>query len=687
MNSRLTVSNHAFFNTLINNLVASAECQRVRAVAVIRSAPESWLVEFAQRHNHEYLPAVSTTDRSDRISGLLGSERLSAVIQLNHKPDYGLLAAVAGTVRAGGVFIIGLPDTLATPESPSRSLNRLIHLARRTAEKHANHMVFVDYIPDADLTSSYMSSSSLSLQKPGNQQAYVNPLAAAEQDALLEQAYRHITAHVHSRTVISGRRGRGKSTLMARLAAKLSQDGTDTRVTAMHESALSTYRQLPGNTGHYMSPESITKGSAVDALMVDEAASFPIAHLETYAKKCRHLVLSTTVEGYETAGRALALRMLPAADPTDNPANYSTGRQAILQLTPEHPWRWATNDPLEEFVDRLLLTHIPSGLPELESATPTDRKRLATQGQSRLIHQDELLADEALLANIHALLSSTHYQSGTKDLEHLLDATTVQLWIHQINKHVTGVLLLEVEGFIDNRLHEAILAKRRRIKNQLLPQLLAQMANSTSALSSGYARVIRIAVTPALRRQGIASAMLKSVTLSIRSAAYKEKDDCPVNEIGAIGASFAGDEGSLEFWQSQGYVEFHQGFRANPRTGKAAVAVMRIIHYHPVCSAILNRAVFIHNENMRARLKSQHILLPYCLSDDKPDKHISTITELDRDLLRRFAMGQRSLHDTTAAVHKVISRMQSPMKNQPGESRKKYEKALREHILNWLDNQ
>ena len=687
MNSRVTVSNHAFFNTLIKNLAARAERQRVRAVAVIRSAPKNWLAEFAQRHNHEYLPEVSTTDRSDRISGLLGSERLSAVIQLNHKPDYGLLAAVAGTVRAGGVFIIGLPDTKSTPESPTRSLNRLIHLAKRTAEKHANHMVFVDYVPDPGLTSSYMSSSSPLLQKPGNQRAYVNPLAAAEQDALLVQVYRHITAHARSHTVISGRRGRGKSTLMARLAAKLSQDGLNIKVTAMHESALSTYRELPGDTGHYLSPESITKGAAVDALMVDEAASFPIAHLEAYAKKCRHLVLSTTVEGYETAGRALALRVLPAADSTDNPANYSTGRQAILQLKPEHPWRWATNDPLEEFVDRLLLTHIPSGLPELESATPSDRKRLVTQGEIRLIHRDELLADEALLANIHALLSSTHYQSGTKDLEHLLDATTVQLWVHQIDKHVTGVLLLEVEGFIDSRLHEAILAKRRRLKNQLLPQLLAQMANSTAALSSGYARVIRIAVTPALRRQGIASAMLKSVTLAIRSAACKEKDDRPVNEIGAIGASFAGDEGSLNFWQSQGFVEFHRGFRANPRTGKAAVAVMRIIHDHPVCSAVLNRAVSIHNENVRSRLKTQQISLPPSLSDVKPDAHMSTVTEFDRVLLRRFAMGQRSLHDTTAAVHKVLSGMPSPMKNQPGESRKKYEKALREHILNWLDKQ
>ena len=214
MNPRLTVSNHASFSALVKNCVARANNQRVRAVAVIRSAPENWLKEFALRNNYEYLSETSTTDRSDRIYKLLGSERLSAVIQLGQKPDHGLLAAVAGTVRAGGVFIVGIPGVGPTPESLRNSLQRLTHLAQRTAETHAEHMVFVDYTPHSRLSRSNMRAGSAVLQQSSMQhipQTHMNPQAAAEQDALLEKAYRHIATHVRSRTVITGRRGRGKS--------------------------------------------------------------------------------------------------------------------------------------------------------------------------------------------------------------------------------------------------------------------------------------------------------------------------------------------------------------------------------------------------------------------------------------------------------------------------------------------
>ena len=449
----------------------------------------------------------------------------------------------------------------------------------------------------------------------------------------------------------------------------------------MHESALGTYRQLAGDTGRYLSPELITVETDVDALMVDEAASFPIAQLEAYADSCRHLVLSTTVEGYETAGRALALRVLPAADP----ANDSTARQAMLQLNPEHPWRWSAGDPLEEFVDRLLLTHIPFGMPELENTTPSDRERLAKQSLTRLIHRDELLSDDALFANIHALLMSTHYQSGTKDLEHLLDAPTIQLWIQQIDNHVVGALLLEFEGSIDLHLHEAILAKRRRLKNQLLPQLLAQMANSKAGLSRRYARVLRLAVTPALRRQGIASNMLKTVTSSIRSESFRERTNLPVNAIAAIGASFAADDRSLDFWRSQGFVEFHRGFKANPRTGKCAAAVMKT--YDRVCSAVLHRAVSIYNDNEQARFTKIGALPPQLLCTNEPDNNLVPVSDRDRALLYRFARGQRSRHDTLAALHRLAAHIALPLNHQFGDSRKQYEKALRDCVLLWLEAQ
>ena len=66
-----------------------------------------------------------------------------------------------------------------------------------------------------------------------------------------------------------------------------------------------------------------------------------------------------------------------------------------------------------------------------------------------------------------------------------------------------------------------------------------------------------------LRRHGLATALLANVTTRMTT---------PVD---AIGASFAADGHTIAFWKNQGYTEFHRGFRANPRTGRNAVAMLR----------------------------------------------------------------------------------------------------------------
>ena len=685
MTSCFTIRDHRLFSTLIESRVAKALEKHTRAVVVVQSTPKHWLRAFAQQHGYDYLPDTSSTDRSDRITALLGSERRVGVIQLGNKPDYGLLAAMAGTVQAGGLFIIGIAgaeaETGDLSSAPRNSLKRLARLAQLMATEYPEHMLFADYAAEPDITIDDINSgavsqniSDLRFQLTGFQ----NPQATAEQDALLKQAYDHIASSSRSCTFISGRRGRGKSTLMARLAVKLSLGGAQITVTAMHESALSTYRRLAGTTGDFLSPESVAKGS-VDTLLIDEAASFSIQQLNSYSNICRHLILSTTVEGYEAAGRALAIRIM---------STESDNRATMLQLEPLHPWRWSLGDPLEEFIDRILLTRASPSSLNVKNTPPRELVLMARNCKPKQVSQDELLNDELLLASIHTLLLSTHYQTSTKDLEHLLDAPTVQLWIQQIDTSVVGVLLLEYEGVIEYALHEDIIAKRRRLPNQLLPQLLAQMANSKACLTKRYARILRLATTPELRRQGIASRLLDMVIERLSMKTHLEQGRLAEKAVSAIGASFAADNASMKFWQSKGFEEFHRGFKFNPRTGKRSVTVMQC--YDPECTAVLEQAVSIQNDNEHSRRLFQQGKA-YVVNARKGDylgenenNNVSFTSDLD--LLRRFTAGQRSYHDTFAALHRLASITCLSLDGHAEQGQKHYERSLRKQVGLWLDS-
>ena len=182
--------------------------------------------------------------------------------------------------------------------------------------------------------------------------------------------------------------------------------------------------------------------------------------------------------------------------------------------------------------------------------------------------------DEPLLRRTVRLLAETHYQSALHDAEHLL-AGRLALWIAGRtggpHGEPLGAALVAFEGGIDPALGADILAGRRRLPDQLLPQLLARAAHDTAALGARYARVVRIAVAPHARRRGIGSALLGAIATG--ACASKELAVTPPS---ATGAAFADEPGAAAFWQANGFATFHVGTRVNPRSGTASRAVLRV---------------------------------------------------------------------------------------------------------------
>ena len=659
MNSRHQVSNGITHSQELEKAIGvamdHARRTRTRVALIVKAVTKDQLEEFANKRGGVYIDATSTTDRADRISAVLGSEQPLISMQLAHRPDLGLLAAVAGTITAGGLLVLGF----YAPREPSQfshSSRRLLRLAAQLAARFPNGIILADELPGHVKMGPCPGPSNPA--KPPTP----NPKAITEQAALLAKACAHLGAHQGGCLVIRGRRGRGKSTLLARIAQHLEQCGAQFQITAMHQSALQVYQQRTQSTSaRYVSPEkAVSMAPAV--LLVEEASTFALSRLQSYLERCRHVILCTTTEGYEMSGRALDIRLLTDGVRHEKP---------FLQLEASQPWRWAEDDPLEQFLDAILLNRTDSIVTTELVAADFTHFNLAKECTIRPVPQEELHKDDELLSSVHGLLLESHYQTTPKDLEHLLDARTAQLWIQEINNVVVGVLLLEFEGPIAPALHQAVMSRSRRLPHQLLPQLLAQTANVSCALHRRYIRIIRIAVIQPLRRQGLATALLGRVTAQM------------TKPVDAIGASFAADAHTIAFWENQGYTEFHRGFRANPRTGKNAVAVLR--SFDSATQRTLECAADINRDNERARQAAGNLTL------NTPPESISgnadtVLSEQDFQLLQRFAAGQRSQHDTFAALQRLSTSNNEDVPLRGSLSHRQHESELRRFVQQWLDS-
>ncbi len=78
-------------------------------------------------------------------------------------------------------------------------------------------------------------------------------------------------------------------------------------------------------------------------LLVDEAAVIPLPLLQEYSQYFQHIIFSTTIHSYEGTGRGFELKFKRKIHRT------------FQHFELKQPLRWQENDPLEHFIDDLLL--------------------------------------------------------------------------------------------------------------------------------------------------------------------------------------------------------------------------------------------------------------------------------------------------------------------------------------------
>lgn len=503
-----------------------------------------WLGDGPEHHGP--LPATKALQRLGQECDTLVFNAFSGF----HPDAFG---ALAGTLRAGGLLLLLTPPRAAWPAYPDPDRLRLV-AQPEDAKRAGNGFI-------ARLVRLLTGDPALSLGPPVGVEPW-RPIDAsrplsADQARALPAIHKVLHGHRRRPLVLSADRGRGKSALLGLAGADLlRQDpGLQIVVTAPAQATVATLfahasaaladtpERLTGLT--YVSPDRVAQGDVqADLLLVDEAAAIPTPLLEAILAHHSRIVFATTEHGYEGTGRGFHLRFKRVLD-------RQTPDWQELHLA--EPIRWSRHDPLEPLIFRLLGLNADIVAPQ-PPKTPSWR-RLA---------QEALAWDEALLNRVFGLLVLAHYQTSPSDLRYLLESPDLDIHLLEQERELLGVALAAREGNIAPALAHDIWAGRRRPRGHLLPQSLLAHAGFITAGERTYARVMRIAIHPALHRLGLGSLLLAQLETHYRTQGYDY-----------LGSAFSASPDLLPFWLKGGLTALRIGLQRDAASGSHAALLLK----------------------------------------------------------------------------------------------------------------
>jgi tRNA(Met) cytidine acetyltransferase len=505
---------------------------------------------------------------ASRARTLLGGEWLDAVYDAHAGLDVDALAAVAGTLRGGGLLLLLVPPLDAWPTRPDPALARLLSSPASPADAAGRFVTrLVDLLQvSVGVTVCTEGAPLPRVERPESNSA---PVTRPDADGCLgDDQRRAVDAVVAAATgqpaVLTADRGRGKSAALGLAAARL----LTTRplgivVTAPRRSAASAlFRHaaerlgLPHAQGdletanggwlRFVAPDRLLREPhAADLVLVDEAAAIPTPLLERLLRRDHRVAFATTVHGYEGTGRGFALRFRATLD------RLAPGWQEVNLHTPV---RWAPDDPLEAWLNATLL---------LDAEPSPDAPGPGTLHCTRL-DRDDLLADASLLRELFGLLVQAHYRTTPADLRQLLDAPAVTVHVARLAGALAGVAVCVDEGRLEASLAFAVWAGHRRLRGHLVAQSLASHAGLKDAPRLGYRRVQRIAVHPRARRRGVGRALLEAVEASAREQGHD-----------VVATSFGMTPDLVAFWSACGFDAARVGLRREAASGAHALMMLR----------------------------------------------------------------------------------------------------------------
>ena len=489
--------------------------------------------------------------------------------------DVDALGAVSGTIRGGGQLCLLMPSFAhwSTYADPVRTRFTAFgysetdikprwfsHLQRSIAESTGVLML--------DQTGAVRGRLPR-LQREPETDTELNDADCVTSDQVdaVEAVIRAATGQRRKPAILISDRGRGKSAALGIAAARLLRQGRGRIVvTGPQRETVTTLldhaaRLLPearrsknrlrwcNSSIEFLAPDRISDRTADDTMvMIDEAAAIPLPLLTAVVKNSSRLALATTVHGYEGTGRGFELRFGPLL------SSQMRGERRVTLITPV---RWAAGDPLERFIFRALML-------DAGATTSADRPIDPTHGfHTERLDRHALVQNRNRLDQLFGLLVASHYRTRPSDLRYLLDAPGVSVYGVCCQSAIVGAALVVHEGGLAADLARDVIRGRRRPRGHLLPVSIGTHLGIETAPQLTYQRIVRIAVRPELRRQGLGSRLINCIAKD----AHQTGHDC-------LGVSFAADLELVDFWSKAAMQPIRLGVTQGKSSGANALLML-----------------------------------------------------------------------------------------------------------------
>lgn len=301
----------------------------------------------------------------------------------------------------------------------------------------------------------------------------------------------------------------------------------------------------------YWEPVVVPKLKA-DVVVVDEAAGIHVPLLYKILDFHDRLIFSTTIHGYEGAGRGFSVRFLKRLKSMEN--------VVLFEYEMTEPIRYNYNDPIEEWQFRtLLLDAEPADLDE-KDLEDIEAKRLT------YVKYDpaELFEKEEELRQLFGIYVLAHYRNEPDDLGMLADAPhhIIRAVKTSSNKIVCAIQIAQ-EGPIDEKFAEELL-RGAKIPGNIIPDRFLKHTRLVEFANTKGWRIVRIATHPAVQGRGIGSWALQKVIEEAKSLGHDW-----------VGSGFGATEELLRFWMKNGFSVVHISPDRNPVSGEYTVLVIR----------------------------------------------------------------------------------------------------------------
>ena len=331
---------------------------------------------------------------------------------------------------------------------------------------------------------------------------------------------------------LTAKRGRGKSALLGMLANQIQ---APVYLTAPNKSAVHSVIEFSEGGIEFIAPDELAlklqykpEFSQSAWLLVDEAAMIPLPLLQEYSQYFQHIVFSTTIHSYEGTGCGFELKFKRKIHRT------------FQHFELKQPLRWQENDPLEHFIDDLLLLNAEDEFQQFPF-------------QPHLPYQIREVQKPHHIAEFYGLMTLAHYRTSPLDLRRLLDGENQRFYFAEYQQNLLGAIwALEEGNMTDDELIIQIQQGKRRPKGNLVPQALCFHENLSQACKLRSLRISRIAVQRNWQKQGIGQNLMKFMENS---------------EVDFLSVSFGYTDELAKFWQRCGFVLVHLGEHQEASSG------------------------------------------------------------------------------------------------------------------------